>query len=81
MLRLCNIGSGGVLSTNSRVVVQFPSTDLRKIRRECIPDRCGNGHPLTPENLRIDRGERRWRCLQCGAERTAAFRRRHGQIL
>jgi hypothetical protein len=25
----------------------------------------GRGHPLTPENLRIDRREQRWRCLQC----------------
>jgi hypothetical protein len=35
--------------------------------------RCGRGHLLSPDNLRIDSPERRWRCLQCGRERVAAF--------
>jgi len=34
-------------------------------------------HLLTPENVRNDRGEHRWRCLQCGRERATEFRRRH----
>jgi hypothetical protein len=72
------VGSGGVICTNSTAVVQFPNIDRRKIRREDIPSHCGKGHPLTPENLRIDRREQRWRCLQCGRDRAAAFRRRRG---
>jgi site-specific DNA recombinase len=69
-------GSGGLLPTNSTAVVHFPNIDRRKIRPDEIPSHCGGGHPLTPDNLRIERGERRWRCLQCGRERAAAFRRR-----
>ena len=72
-------GSGGVICTNSTAVVHFSNIDRRKIRREDIPTHCGRGHPLTPENLRIDRSEQRWRCLQCGRDRAAAFRRRHGR--
>jgi hypothetical protein len=54
------------------VVVHFPNIDRRKIRREEIPSHCGRGHPLTPDNLRIEGGEQRWRCLHCGRERAAA---------
>jgi site-specific DNA recombinase len=70
-------GSGGVICTNSTAVVHFPNIDRRKTRREEIPSHCGRGHPLTPDNLRIDQSEQRWRCLQCGRERATAFRRRH----
>jgi hypothetical protein len=41
-----------------------------------IPDACGQGHPLTPDNLHIDAGEGRWRCRRCGAERVARYRSR-----
>ena len=39
-------GSGGLLCTNSTVVVHFPNIDRRKIPREDIPSHCGKGHPL-----------------------------------
>jgi hypothetical protein len=68
------IGSGGVISTNSTVVVPFPNVERRKTGRAEIPGHCGNGHPLTPDNLRIDQGQGRWRCRRCGRERAAAFR-------
>ena len=70
------ISSGGVIPTNSTAVVHFPNIDRRKIQREEIPTHCGRGHPLTPGNLRIDRSQQRWRCLQCGRDRAPAFRRR-----
>ena len=70
------VAGAGFGTTESKVVC-FSNTEIRKIRWEHIPDRCGRGHPLTPENLRIDGGEQRWRCLRCGAERAAAFRSRH----
>jgi transposase-like protein len=41
-----------------------------------MPAACGNGHPLSAENLRIEDGEARWRCRQCGRERAAASRGR-----
>ena len=72
-------GSGGLIATISTAVVHFPNIDRRKIQREEIPSHCGRGHPLTPDNLRIDQSEQRWRCLQCGRERAAAFRRRRGR--
>jgi hypothetical protein len=74
-------GSGGVLPTNSTTVIQFPSADRRrKIPSTEIPNYCGHGHPLTLNNLRIDLGERRWRCRQCARKRSAAFRRRHQPV-
>ena len=42
-----------------------------------IPEICGNGHLLTPENLKVDRARRRWRCRPCGRVRAAEFRARH----
>jgi hypothetical protein len=78
-LPVISSGSGGVICTNSTAVVHFPNIDRRKIRREDIPGHCGRGHPLTRDNLRIDRSEQRWRCLQWGGDRAAAFRRRHGR--
>jgi len=47
------------------VVVHFPNKDRRKIGREDIPSDCGHGHPLTPDNLRIDRSEEP--CAACKA--------------
>jgi hypothetical protein len=41
-----------------------------------IPEACAKGHLLTPENLRIDEREGRWRCRQCGRQRAAEFRAR-----
>ena len=69
----------GVIWTNSTAVVHFPNIDRGKNRQEEIPRHCGRGHALTPDNLRIDRSEQRWRCLQCGRDRAAAFRLRHGR--
>jgi hypothetical protein len=77
-MQICANGSGGVLSTNSTAVVHFPHIDRRKIRRQEIPSHCSKGHQLTPDNLRIDESEQRWRCKQCGRERAAAFRRPTG---
>jgi hypothetical protein len=71
-----SIGSGGVISTNSTVVVPFPNLPRRLTEVAELPTHCGNGHPLTPDNVRIDQGEGRWRCRQCGRERAAAFRAR-----
>jgi hypothetical protein len=75
-LQTVSSGSGGVISTNSTTVLQFPDIDRRNIRRWEIPSHCGSGHLLTPDNVRIDQREHRWRCLQCGRERAAAFRYR-----
>ncbi len=70
-------GSGGVIPTNSTAIVPFSSDDRRrKIASIEIPDHCGNGHPLTSDNVRINQRERRWRCRQCASARAAAFRDR-----
>src|SRR4051812_37629199 len=67
------IGSGGVIPTNSPVIVPFGAVDRRPRRPRCdVPSHCGNGHVLTPENLKVSGG--RWRCRRCGAERAARFR-------
>jgi hypothetical protein len=42
-----------------------------------IPEICGNGHLLTPDNLKVDGATRRWRCRRCGRVRAAEFRARH----
>jgi hypothetical protein len=58
-------GSGGVIPTNSTTVIPFSSADRgRKSASIEIPDHCGNGHRLTPDNVRIDQRARRWRCRQ-----------------
>jgi hypothetical protein len=55
-------------------VIPFSSPNRRReIASIEIPNHCGNGHALTPENIRIDQRERRWRCRECGRERAAAF--------
>src|SRR5215469_8687977 len=41
-----------------------------------VPEKCGKGHPLTPENLHMADREGRWRCRQCGRTRALAFRER-----
>ena len=70
-------GSGGVLPINSAVVIPFSSLNRRRdIASSEIPNHCGNGYALTPDNIRIDQRERRWRCRQCGRERAGAFRAR-----
>jgi hypothetical protein len=70
-------GSGGVIPTNSTAVIPFSSADRRRKDTSIkIPEHCGNGHLLTPHNVRIDQRERRWRCRQCGNDRAAAFRDR-----
>lgn len=45
-------GSGGVLPTNSAVVIPFQNVDRRKNGGAEIPSQCGKGHPLTPGNVR-----------------------------
>lgn len=37
----------------------------------------GNGHSLTPDNLKVDHKKRRSRCRHCGRARAAEFRARH----
>jgi hypothetical protein len=54
----------------------FSDKDLCAVEGPAIPPACGNGHPLSAENLLIDEREARWRCRQCGRERAAAFRGR-----
>jgi hypothetical protein len=80
LMGLGTCGSGGVLWSHSRVIVCFSEASevpngapLHK-----MPDTCGKGHPLTPENLHVDDREQRWRCRQCGRERAAALRMRFG---
>jgi hypothetical protein len=66
--------AGGVLATNSTVVIPFANLrHRREIGLGEMPSHCGRGHPLTPDNVRIDQVERRWRCRRCGRERAAAF--------
>jgi hypothetical protein len=69
-------GSGGALWSHSMGIFCFSDKDLRAPERPAIPAACGNGHPLSAENLLIDDREARWRCRQCGRERAAAFRGR-----
>jgi rubredoxin len=60
------------------------STDGRRLAsassRSTMPAFCGHGHPLTPENVKVDQVERRWRCRRCGRERAAAFRERQRKV-
>ncbi len=62
-----------------RPVMRFTEASelLNAARPREIPETCGKGHPLTPENLHMDDRDERWRCRQCGRERAAAFRMRH----
>jgi len=46
--------------------------DLKRARPAAFS--AGKGRPLTPDNVRLDQGECRWRCRHCGCERAAAFR-------
>jgi hypothetical protein len=48
----------------------------RILQPMAIPDICGNGHLLTPDNLKVDQAKRRWRCRRCGRARAAEFRAR-----
>jgi hypothetical protein len=75
------VGSGGVIPTNSTTIVPFSSADRRrKSASNKVPDQCGIGHRLTPDNVRIDRRGGRWRCRQCGCDRAAAFRDRQRTV-
>ena len=49
----------------------------RILKPMAIPGICGNGHLLTPYNLKVDQAKRRWRCRLCGRARVAEFRARH----
>ena len=70
-------GSGGLIQTNSTTIVPFSSADRRRKNAAIeVPDHCGNGHRLTPDNVRVEQREHRWRCRQCGSDRAAVFRER-----
>jgi hypothetical protein len=43
-----------VIQINNTVVIPFPNVDRRKNGGAEIPSHCGKGHPLTPDNVRID---------------------------
>jgi hypothetical protein len=49
----------------------------RALEAMTIPGICGNGHLLTPDNLKVDQAKRRWRCRRCGRARAVEFRARH----
>jgi len=61
---------------HSTVAVRFQNAERRSSSILEIPSHCGKGHPLTPDNVRLDQGERCWRCRQRGRQRAAAFRGR-----
>ena len=70
-------GSAGAIPTYSTTVIPFTSADRRRKNSSVqIPNHCCNGHALTPDNVRIDHRERRWRCRRCGNDRAVAFRDR-----
>lgn len=74
MLLIC---SAGLIPINSKAVIPFTNTDRRRKNTSTeIPQHCANGHRLTPDNVRMDQRERRWRCRQCARERAAVFRQR-----
>ena len=57
-----------MLPSNSTAVIPFPSADCRRKNVVIeIPNRGGNGHPLTPDYVTIDQRERR-----CAADNVAA---------
>jgi hypothetical protein len=66
-------GSGGVLWTCSI----FPLFGSKCVRETILPpNRFGDGHELTPDNLVPAEPGTQWRCRQCGADRAAAWRRK-----
>jgi len=73
-------GSGGAIPTYSTTVIPFTSADRRRKNSSVqIPNHCCNGHALTPDNVRIDHRERRWRCV-CVA-RSKARRKEQADLL
>ncbi|MDB6043614.1 MAG: hypothetical protein JWM63_2165 [Gammaproteobacteria bacterium] len=74
-----NLVAGACFGATKTEVVCFSADNARQpvtSGPRAIPSACGNGHPLSPENVQIDQGEGRWRCRQCGRERAVAFRGR-----
>ena len=75
LVSIAEVSSGGVLWSHSRGVVRFRDAGelLRSALRTVpnVPAACGKGHLLTPENVRMDVEERRWRCRKCGCERAS----------
>lgn len=71
-----DVGSGGVISTNSPIVIRFPYVGRRRRRSSPaeVPSHCRNGLLLTFQNVAVSSD--RWRCRQCGAERAARLRDR-----
>jgi hypothetical protein len=70
-----NVVAGARFGATKTDVVCFALE--RVLESVAIPETCGNGHLLTPENLKVDHGKRRWRCRRCGRARAAEFRARH----
>lgn len=52
--------AGACFGATKTHVVCFSGDRVRQATT--IPRACGNGHLLTPDNLRIDEAEGRWRC-------------------
>ena len=53
---------------------QFLNRDHQPSRLHLLAEAADpRAHPLTLDNLRIEQGQQRWRCLQCGRDRAAAF--------
>ena len=72
---LLQMVAGACFDATKTLVVSFSSG--RVLERMAIPGICGNGHLLTPDNLKVDYAKRRWRCRRCGRARAAEFRARH----
>jgi hypothetical protein len=70
-----SIVAGARFEATKTHVVSFSAE--RTLEPMAIPHLCGNGHLLTPGNLTVDQGKRRWRCRRCGRARAAEFRARH----
>lgn len=75
MLFVSNTVAGACFGATKTDVVCF--SQEHTLEPMVIPDICGNGHLLTPDNLKVDHAKRRWRCRHCGRARAAEFRARH----
>ena len=72
---LATVVAGACFEATKTDVVCFSLE--RILEPMAIPGSCGNGHLLTPDNLKVDHAKRRWRCRRCGRARAAEFRARH----
>jgi len=60
VLFLYNMVAGACFEATKTDVVCF--SQERILEPIAIPDVCGNGHLLTPDNPKVDQAKRRWRC-------------------